>query len=132
MKILQRLVIYAVLIGSFGAVFALATPAYAGPFDDAKTEACKGADTSNGNNGCDATAGTKLSVIIKNIINLLSIIVGIAAIIVIIVSGLRFITAGGDANSISSARNGVIYAVVGLIVAALAQVIVRFVLSKTS
>ena len=76
------------------------------------------------------SASTKLEKAIKAIINLLSIIAGIIAVIMLIVNGLRFITAAGDSNAITSARNGVIYALVGLTIAVLAQVIVRFVLTR--
>lgn len=68
--------------------------------------------------------------VITIIINLLSAIAGIAAVIIIIVSGLRFITSGNNPQDVNSAREGIIYAVVGLILAILAQVIVRMFLSK--
>jgi hypothetical protein len=50
----------------------------------------------------------------------------------IIIGGFRYITSGGDSGSVSSAKNTVLYAIVGLIIVALAQVIVRFVLSKST
>jgi hypothetical protein len=46
----------------------------------------------------------------------------------ILVGGLKYTTSGGDASSVSSAKNTIIYALVGLIVAAFAQFLVRFVL----
>lgn len=57
-------------------------------------------------------------------------ILGVTAIFVIMINAVKMITAGGDANRVSSARNGVIYAAVGLIIAMSAQIIVTFVLSK--
>lgn len=63
-------------------------------------------------------------------VQVFAIIVGIAAIFVIVISGLRFVVSNGDSNSVASARNAILYAVIGLIIAALAQVIVNFVLSK--
>lgn len=60
----------------------------------------------------------------------LSLVGGVLAVIVIIISGLRFIMSQGDSNSISSAKRGIIYAVIGLLIAATAQIIVAFVLSK--
>ncbi len=47
----------------------------------------------------------------------------------IIINGLRFITSGGDSNAVSSAKKGILYAIVGLVIVALAQFIVRFVLN---
>lgn len=68
--------------------------------------------------------------IITTIIGLLSVIAGIAAVIIIIVSGLKFITSGNNPQDANNAREGIIYAVVGLSIAVLAQVIVRLFLSK--
>ena len=63
-------------------------------------------------------------------ISIMALLIGIAAVIVIIISGMRFILANGDANSINTARSGIIYALIGIIVAAVAQTIVVFVLDK--
>ena len=73
---------------------------------------------------------TDINKVIQQVINILSIIVGVIAVIMIIIGGLRYITSGGDSNNISGAKNTIIYAVIGLVVVAMAQVIVRFVLSK--
>lgn len=62
--------------------------------------------------------------------NIISFIVGVAALIVIIISGLQFILATGDSSRIANARNALIYALVGIGVAIFAQVIVRFVVNK--
>lgn len=64
------------------------------------------------------------------VINILSLIVGVASVIVIIISGLRFITSGGDSSQTAAARQGIIYAIVGLVVVILAQSIVAFVLTR--
>lgn len=68
--------------------------------------------------------------IIKGAINILSILAGIAAVIGIIVSGLRMILANGNAESVASARSGLIYSLVGIAVVVLAQAIVVFVLNR--
>lgn len=70
--------------------------------------------------------------VMTKIINILSIIVGIVAVIGIMAAGLRFITSGSNPQQVTVAREMVLYAVVGLIVAASAQMLVRFVLSKVS
>ncbi len=67
--------------------------------------------------------------IIKTAINILSFIVGIGAVIGIVVSGFRIITAGGDSQAVASARNGLIFSLAGLAVAVLAQALVALVLS---
>jgi hypothetical protein len=80
--------------------------------------------------GTDAT--TQINHIVHTIVNLLSAIVGIVAVIMIIVGGFRYITSGGNDTSVTAAKNTILYAVIGLVVVALAQVIVRFTLSKLS
>jgi hypothetical protein len=62
----------------------------------------------------------------------LSAIVGIVAVIMIIVGGLRYITSGGNDTSVTGAKNTILYAIIGLIIVALAQVLVRFTLSKVA
>lgn len=95
---------------------------------------CAGANlqfTEGGANCQDATDATaKFNQIIRVIINLLSVVVGIVAVVMIIVGGLRYITSGGSDTSVTSAKNTILYAVIGLIIVALAQVLVRFVLRK--
>jgi hypothetical protein len=65
-------------------------------------------------------------------IKLISLFIGVIAIIVIVISGLRFVFSNGDSNAAAGARTAIIYSVVGLIVAALAQVIVAFVLNNVN
>lgn len=93
-------------------------------------DACSGISQVGSGQGCNTGSDTKISGAIKTAINLLSLVVGVAAVIAIIINGLRFITAQGDASSVASARMGLIYAIVGLAVAALAQFIVHYVLGK--
>jgi hypothetical protein len=78
----------------------------------------------------DATTG--IATVASQIVNIFSIIVGIVAVIMIIYGGFRYITSGGDSGSVGNAKNTLIYAIVGLIIVALAQLIVHFVLNTTS
>jgi hypothetical protein len=90
-------------------------------FTDNPTDQCASA-------GSDAT--DQINRIVHTIVNLLSAIVGIVAVIMIIVGGFRYITSGGNDTSVTSAKNTILYAIIGLVVVALAQLIVRFTLSK--
>jgi hypothetical protein len=103
----------------------------ASAFDSSKSAACQGVSFSDGG-GCGNTntAANSLNKIVRLIINILSMIIGVAAVIMMMVAGFKFITSGGDASQVSSAKSGMLYAIVGLVVAALAQVLVRFVLNK--
>jgi hypothetical protein len=68
--------------------------------------------------------------ILRRIVNFLSALVGVVAVIMIIVGGFRYITSGGNDTSVTSAKNTILYAIIGLVIVALAQVLVRFVLDK--
>jgi hypothetical protein len=70
--------------------------------------------------------------VLKTTIDVISYIIGIAAIIVLIIAGLEMVIGGGDAQSVASARNSMIYALVGIVVAVLAQSIVVFVLKNVA
>jgi hypothetical protein len=48
----------------------------------------------------------------------------------LIVGGLRYITSNGDAQGATSAKNTILYAIIGLIVAILAYAIINFVFIK--
>ena len=72
----------------------------------------------------------KIQDIVTLIVNIFSVIVGIVAVIMIIYGGFKYITSGGDSGNITSAKNTIIYAIIGLVVVALAQFLVQFVLDK--
>lgn len=78
------------------------------------------------------TAGSSLTQTIKKVINVISVIAGAAAVLMIIVGGFRYVTSAGNAEATKAARNTIVYAVVGLIIIALAQIIVHFVLNNVT
>jgi succinyl-CoA synthetase beta subunit len=100
---------------------------------DAASDVCAGIGTVNGDPAnCDQPkGGGSVQNAITVAVNILSWVVGIAAVFVVIVGGFRYITSGGDSTKVGSAKNAILYAVVGLVVVAMAQVIVRFTLKKT-
>jgi hypothetical protein len=110
----------------FAGLFAFAP---APVFADAADEVCKGIGVAS-SGGCDS--GGDLTNLVRRVINIFSIVVGILAVIMIIISGFKFITAGGDSGSITSAKHTLVYAIVGLVVAALAQFIVQFVIKSVT
>ncbi|OVE79232.1 hypothetical protein BVY00_00965 [bacterium G20] len=69
---------------------------------------------------------------IQSVINLISVAVGVVAVIMVIVGGFRYITSGGNQEGVKTAKNTIIYAIIGLVIVALAQIIVNFVLNKTT
>ncbi|HLG90750.1 MAG TPA: pilin [Candidatus Saccharimonadales bacterium] len=75
---------------------------------------------------------TDFNDLLAKIINIISVIVGVVAVIMIIVGGFRYITSGGSPEKVTGAKNTILYGIVGLIIVALAQVIVRFVLKQVT
>lgn len=70
--------------------------------------------------------------IIKDVIIIISYVTGVAATILILLSGIKFMTASGDPAKISSARGTLVYALIGIIITVLGQLIVAFVLDNIS
>jgi len=85
-------------------------------------------DADGGGGGAEGT----IKNIIEAFLNIFSIIIGVAGVLFIMVAGFKYITAGGDPGKASSAQNTILYAVAGLAVAALAQIIVRYVLGQVA
>lgn len=100
----------------------------------AQFEVFPGCDGRTGENPTCQTTGEdpvtgKDGLIFKAIL-ILSYIVGFAAVVMIIIGGLKFITASGNSENIASARNTIIYALVGLAVFAISQTVVRLIISS--
>ncbi|HTE57400.1 MAG TPA: hypothetical protein VK694_01540 [Verrucomicrobiae bacterium] len=99
---------------------------------------CGGADALkvDASASCDDTAvgeaGESVNSIIATVINIFSVVVGVVAVVMIIIGGFRYITSGGDSSNVTGAKNTILFAVVGLIIVALAQIIVRFVLARAT
>lgn len=94
-------------------------------------------DAQNVANGCSGNTdvsggGDKINNIVTTVINIFSVVVGVVAVIMIIFGGFRYITSGGDSTKVTGAKNTIIYALIGLVVVALAQFIVQFVLNKVT
>lgn len=66
----------------------------------------------------------------QKITNTLLFIIGALSVIMIVYGGLRFVLSQGEEKGVTSARNTIIYALIGLIVAILAYALVNFVLKN--
>ena len=99
---------------------------FCGTASGATTTVCKDA-----NRGANSTVDPVVTAI-GTIIIVLSYVVGIAAIIGVIVSGIRMMVSSGDPGSFASARTALLYSLVGVALATLAQVIVRILIGILS
>ncbi len=65
--------------------------------------------------------------VIETVTNVLLFIIGAIAVIMIIIGAIKYTVSNGDSAQITSAKNTILYAVIGLVVALLAYAIVKFV-----
>jgi hypothetical protein len=132
--VIKITIITLTLIGVFNASMAIAAPDCSNPAGlSAKEQIQCGACDAAGSTTCDAsTAPSSLTNTIKDVIDVISVIAGAIAVLMIIVGGLRYITSAGNAEGAKSARNTILYSVIGLIVIALAQIIVHFTLNTVA
>lgn len=136
MKVLHKLKFF--VIAGLAAFYLLPLPTLAATIDCSNPATLStedaiqcGTDTTAGVPQ-SANAGKKIDTTVQNLLNVLSIAVGILAVIMLIVGGFRFITSSGNPETIKSAKNTITYALIGLVIVALAQIIVNFVLNKAT
>ena len=67
--------------------------------------------------------------IIRRVINLMLYAVGVISVIMLIYGGFRYVISGGQKESVTAAKNTILYAIVGLIISIFAYAIVKFVIS---
>ena len=126
--IISMIAVLALVVGAVG--FLHPTAAFA---ESAKDAVCSGVGAVSGTTGCaNPNGSSSVNDIVATVVNVMSVLVGVTAVIMIIVGGFRYVTSGGDSGKTSGAKNTIVFALVGLVIVALAQTIVRFVLSKTT
>lgn len=94
-----------------------AVDVFSGCTADSNAAVCK-------STGDDATKS------IQNVINILLYILGIIAVIMIIIGGIRYALSGGDSGSTKSAKDTILYSVIGLVVAILSYSIINLVIDR--
>ena len=80
--------------------------------------------------GDNEAAGEKIEEKLRAILVLLSVAAAVAAVIMLIYAGFRYIVSGGDEKGVKAAKNTFIYAVIGIVIVMLSQAIVQFVLDR--
>lgn len=68
--------------------------------------------------------------VLSMITDTLLFIIGALSVIMIIIGGLRYVTSGGNPSSVTAAKNTILYAIVGLVIAFLAYAVINFVLGS--
>lgn len=117
------------LLVSFSFISLLLFVPHVGAQDQAIEEVCKNAPSSPVCEDLTASEdplGGQDGLFVK-VFNVLSIIGGIIAVIVIVIGGIQMMTADGDPQKFNNARNLMIYSVVGILIIFFSQAIVRLV-----
>ena len=131
-KILIGISITATL--SFGAIYQLALPAQAAPKDiicDQIGQSSVDPTTGTSNLNCDPGQSQDIfDTGVGKVVNFLIFIVGAVAVGIIVVAGLMYVLSGGNPENTRRAKDAIIYAVVGLVIAIIARLIVTFVLTR--
>lgn len=130
-KQLKLLLAGFLLIGTFSAAGATASAAFdvLGQPCASRPDAtvCKDNDTSQ------TTTRNRLygqDGLVGKIVRILAIIVGFAAVIVLIIAGIQYMNSGGDSTKVNNAKNAMLYAVIGIVVAVIAPVLILFVIGR--
>ena len=103
---------------------------------------CSQTDIANGVDGCGISGGaldssenvggpTELfgpTGVLTTIINVALYLIGAISVLMLIIGGIRYTMSGGNKDSVSSAKNTILYAVIGVVIALLAYAIVNFIL----
>lgn len=93
----------------------------------------KGVTSAKGNDqvsclfGSEKEGCTEGTGIFQTIVNVILFIIGAVAVIMIVVGGVRYTVSNGDSNAVQGAKNTIMYAIVGLVVAIIAYALVNFV-----
>ncbi len=66
----------------------------------------------------------------NRILSTFTFIIGAIAVLMMVIGGLRYVLSAGDATATANAKNTILYAAVGLVIAAMANAIVNFVLTN--
>jgi len=70
--------------------------------------------------------------IFTTIVNILLFIIGAISVIMLIIGGIRYTTSAGDSGNVTAAKNTILYAIIGLVIAFLAFAVVNWVLTAIS
>lgn len=120
-KIAQSALLIPVIALGLSVFTPLAQPASA-VFDQSITE---GADSAKGTD--QPTDLFTQDGVFRTVVNILLFIIGAIAVIMLIIGGIRYVVSGGDQTAVTGAKNTILYAIVGIVVAILAYAAVSFV-----
>jgi Type IV secretion system pilin len=131
---MKRLIMLALACLLFVAVFAPATTSAKDLFTSGSSAIdCTGATKDSAvcaehDTTTDPASGNKG--VLARVTSIVALVAGMAAVIMVIVGGVYYITANGDSGKITNARNTIMYALIGLVVIIVARALINFVVNK--
>lgn len=108
---------------AFGAIALDSQPALAQGVSEGARGGVNASNTGNVPENIDGNDG-----LVNTVVNILLWAIGLISVIMIIIGGIRYATSNGDSNAVTGAKNTIMYAVIGLVIAIFAYAIVNFVL----
>lgn len=134
MKKITKNVLGSLFIGSVLALVAVFSPLT--PSTYAQSGDCDTFTAANGVN-CAQGAGTPGQLfgtgsIFTTIVNVLLFVIGAISVIMLIIGGIRYTISAGDSGNVTAAKNTIMYAIIGLVIAFLAFAIVNWVLGAVT
>lgn len=86
-------------------------------------QGCKG----NSSSTVCKSRGDNVGDMMEIVVNTLFLVLGMIAVLMIVIGGIRYASSGGDAGAVKSAKDTILYSVIGLIIAIMSYTIVNFV-----
>lgn len=109
------------------ALLCIALPSIAAVTASADTPICPPTASGNGNK-CELPETQANNDTVQNVLRILFGVIGSFALLNITLSGFKYISSAGDPQKTSEAKNGIIFSLVGLMLAIAAEAIVAFVI----
>lgn len=133
MKKIQKLLSAALMVPAFAlgvGLFAGAVPAHAA-FDLGLQDGANAAQGKDQHGDAASLFGEGgQGGIFRTITNVMLFIIGAISVIMLIIGGIRYVVSGGDSTKVQEAKNTILYAIVGVVVAILAYAVVNFVIQS--
>ncbi len=121
-KLAQGLLLVPALVLGLSFVPAPQAAAQSGCSDDVSGGITGGADCAKGED-----QGSSLTQIFQTVVNIMLFLIGAVAVIMLVIGGIRYVVSGGNQDQVTGAKNTIMYAIIGIVVAFLAYAAVSFV-----
>ncbi len=120
-RLLQNIIAVAVILAGVTAIVAAPQPAFACTGKECITDGAENVDT-----GSTKTVPSA----IKTVTQVLLFLVGAVSVIMLVIGGFKYVVSNGNAEQIKSAKNTIMYAIIGLVVAIVAYAVVDWVVKQ--